>query len=214
MRRIKYLLILLILVCVLPAAAQSFPQENWYVGSVTLSNGEQKEGTIKYDLETNSIQLQWNNKIETYHASQFITFSIYLEEEELYRNFYVLPLANTSGYKRPTIFELILEGEISLLAREYIATRNNAANNSFYGSRFGAFNNPFPTTFTTQYLAFKLYLVDKKANITELNNNRKEVIAAFGDHQKELKKYIKEENIKMDRVADVAQLVNYFNQLN
>ena len=196
------------------AKGQTFPQENWYEGNVTLSDGEKKQGTIKYDLETNTIQLQWNDKIETYHASQFITFSIYLEEEKLNRSFYVLPHANVSDYKRPTIFELILEGEISLLAREYIATRNDAANNGFMGSRWGAFNNPFPTTFSTQYLAFRLFLVDKEANIKALSNNRNDVIAAFGAHQKELKKYVKAEKIKVDRVADVADLVRYFNQLN
>lgn len=208
------LTIMALFFCSLQVNGQSFPQDNWYLGNVTLSNGEKKEGTIKYDLETNTIQLQWNNKIETYHASQFITFSIYLESEELYRNFYVLPHANAAGYKRPTIFELIMEGEISLVAREYIGTRNDSVNNGFIGSRWGAFNNPFPTTFTTQYLAFRLFLVDRKGNVTGLSNNKKDVIAAFGDHQKELKRYMKEEKIKVDQVADVAQLVNYFNQLN
>lgn len=210
----RVLIVLLLAVIAYQVNGQSFPQNNWYAGGVSLSTGEEKQGTIKYDLETNTIQLQWNNKIETYHASQFITFSIYLESEDLNRTFYVLPFANAAGYKRPTIFELIMEGEISLLAREYIGTRNDSVNNGFIGSRWGAFNNPFPTTFTTQYLAFRLYLVDKKGNVTSLSNNRKDVIAAFGDHQKELKRYIKEQKIKVDQVADVAQLVNYFNDLN
>ena len=169
-------------------SAQQFPSENWYAGTVTLSSGEQKEGVIKYDLESNSIQLNVDNKIETYHASQFITFTISMQKEKLLRSFYVLPFANTSGYKRPTIFELIYEGKTSLLAREYIATRNMNLNSGFYGYRFNEFNSPYNRSFRQQYLAFNLFLVDSNGQITPLSSKRNDVVAALGDHQKDIKK--------------------------
>ena len=75
----RSILSLILLVVSISLAAQEFPSENWYVGRVTLTNGVEKEGVIKYDLESNSIQLSVDNKIETYHASQFYTFTILMK---------------------------------------------------------------------------------------------------------------------------------------
>lgn len=211
MKGFRSLLVLSFVLAANLGVAQSFPQDSWYKGKLTLKNGQEKEGIIKYDLEANAIQLQTDHKIETYHANQFITFSILLRREQIYRNFYVLPHANNSGYKRPTIFELIIEGERSLLAREYIATRTSNTNSGFYGSRY---SNPYTPTVSQRYLAFKLFLVDKNGSITELNTNKKDVIAAFGNYQKELKKFIKQEKIKTDKVTDMAELVDYYNGLS
>jgi hypothetical protein len=214
MNRVGVFAILLSLISFVEGLSQNFPQDSWYPGKVTLETGEEKQGVIKYDLDANLIQLEWENKIETYHASQFSTFSIYMKEEDLYRDFYVLPHANKSGYKRPTIFELIVEGEMSLLAREYIATRNMNANNGFMGSPWGGGINPYAPNMTQRFLAFKLFLVDNQARVRALTTNRKEVIAAFGEHQKEIKRYIKSQKLKTESLVDMAQLVNYFNKLN
>lgn len=197
---------------------QSFPQDQWYVGHVTLNDGQRKEGYIKYDLDANSVQYQWENKVESYYANQFYTFAILVEEENQYRVFYVLPYEGDNNYKRPTIFELIREGNTSLLAREYIATRNDSPSSNFYRGGFGRgvspYNPPYDPSFTTRYLAFKLFLADEKGRIKPLSSRKKEVIATFGEHQKELKKFIKKERIKTDQVMDMAKLVNYFNELN
>jgi len=212
MNGMRFLVVCLGLVWGLEVFSQDFPQDNWYPGSAVLTTGEEKKGQIKYDLESNSIQLESDNKIETFHASQFNTFSIYMDRENMYRAFYVLPYAGSTGYKRPTIFELIVEGELSLLAREYIVTRGGNANPSVRTNGFVRMSDPFGLV--QQFLGFNLYLVDKRANVIELTTNRKEVVAAFGEHQKDLKKYIKEEKLKTDNLIDMAQLVNYFNTLN
>ena len=58
-----------------------------------------------------------------------------------------------------------------------------------------------------------LFLVDSDGRITPLSSKRNDVVAALGDHQKDIKKYIKEKKIKMDRVPDMADLVAYYNNL-
>lgn len=211
---------LLILFLAIPIAvwSQGFPQDQWYEGSVTLDNGQTKKGIIKYDLNANSIQLSVNDKIETYHASQFYTFSIIMREEKLKRDFYVLPFKNKAGYDRPTIFELITEGTKSLLAREYIATSTSSAGSysgySRYGYRYPYYNpSPLGGGATRRYLAFNLYLADDKGAVTELNSKKSDVIEMLGNHEKALKRYLKKEKLKVDRVADMAKLVEYYNQL-
>ncbi len=210
---------LLILFFILPVGliAQDFPQSQWYEGSVTLDDGKTKSGVIKYDLDANSIQIAINSKIETYHASQFYTFSIIMQEDKLKRDFYVLPFKNSAGYERPTIFELIAEGTKSLLAREYIATTTSSAGSYSGYSRYGyryPYYNPSPMGNTTRrYLAFRLFLADDQGNVVALNSKKSDVIEELGNHQRELKRFVKQEKLKVDRVADMAKLVQYFNTL-
>lgn len=194
--------------------AQVFPQDNWYVGEVTLTTGDTKKGVIKYDLTANSIQINSDDRTETYHANQFYTFQIFMKKEKIMRYFYVLPHANESGYKRPTIFELIYEGKISLLAREYIATRSINNSSGLYGNGFNDFTNPYSRTFRQQYLAFKLFLVDNQGRITVLNSKKNDVVAALGNHQKEMKRFIKDKKLKMDNVMDMAELIEFYNQVD
>jgi len=215
MRRGVFLMLIHLLVSA-HLVGQEFPQDIWYRGSVTFNDGTTKEGIINYDLDANAIRIEIDQKVETYHANQFRSYSIYQEEENFYRNFYVLQHANSTNYRRPTVFELINEGEVSLLAREYIATRSDNTNSSFFRNSFGGFGNPYApvNTITTRYLAFNLFLVDNRGKVTALSTNKKAVISAFGAHQKELKKFIKENKLKMDRVMHMSRLVDYFNQLN
>lgn len=224
---------LFLLLSALTLSAQEFPSENWYEGRVTLNNGTEIAGFINYDLDANAIQVSRNERIETYHAKQFYTFTISVKEEGFIRSFYVLPFANETGYKRPTVFELIIEGKISLLTREYIATRSINTTSGFYGGGFNSWNNPYsrwnnpynrwndplnrynnPSNNTRQrYLAFRLFIVDDEGKVTPISNNKKEVIAALGAYPKELKRFIKENKLKMDNVKDVADLINFFNNI-
>ena len=168
----KYFLVIGFMLSASGLHGQVFPQDNWYVGEVTLTTGDTKKGVIKYDLTANSIQINSNDRTETYHANQFYTFQIFMKKEKIMRYFYVLFYASESGYKRPTIFELIHEGKTSLLAREYIATRNINNSSGLYGNRFNDFTNPYSRSFRQQYLAFKLFLVDNQGRITVLNSKK------------------------------------------
>ena len=200
--------------------AQMFPSEEWYVGEATLSSGEEVKGQIKYDLEIEAIQVETNGRINTYNASQVVFFSIKPNEERPNRLFYSLPYRNETGYARPQFFEIITQGKVSLIAREYIATRSqNVQGRPWIGAtRFDPMWNPNPMwdtmTVTREFLAFRLYIVNQKGIITELGSSKKDVINAFDNNQGDLKKYIKQEKLKMESIADVSMLVQYYNRIS
>ena len=215
----RHLLILFLLSFSITSWAQRFPSDEWYQGETTLSSGEEVKGQIKYDLELETIQVELNGKINTYNASQVVFFSIKPNEERPNRLFYSLPFRNETGYARPKFFEVITQGEVSLIAREYIARQTQSTQGRPWigATRFDPMFNPDPLwnnmPVTREFLAYKLFIVNPKGDIRELGNSKKEVLRAFDGYQSDLKKYIKQEKLNMESIADISMLVRYYNKL-
>ncbi len=210
----RYLFILSFSLLVISASAQRFPSEFWYPGEATLTSEEKVSGKIKYDLEIESIQIIVNDKVETYSANQLLYFSI-KPENRPDRVFYSLPFRNETGYVRPQFFELVQHGNTTLLAREYVETRIQGSNARMVRtSRLNPFLDPMAPGMTTRaFLAYRVFIAKPSGKIIELGNSKKEVVSAFGDNQSDLKKYIKQEKLNMERLSDLAMLVTYYNRL-
>ncbi|HEY9116635.1 MAG TPA: hypothetical protein VIN11_02350, partial [Roseivirga sp.] len=99
--------------------AQDFPSKSFHKGAVYLNDGTTELGQIKYDLEADAIVLQLPDQkgVATYNANQFKSFRILPFGSDLPRVFYTLPYRGDNGYRRPKIFEAILDGETSLIGR-------------------------------------------------------------------------------------------------
>lgn len=59
-----------------------------------------------------------------------------------------------------------------------------------------------------------LYLVDENGTLIELSGSRNRKLKAFPSHNKELKKYTKEENLNINKDYSLIKLVAYYNTLN
>ncbi len=195
------------------AQRYNFPSERWHAGGFTLNDGSRFQGSIKYDLEADAIQVIIENKTLTYAANQIKDFRIFQQDIGTYRTFYSIPYVTEYGYKRPKFFELIYEGNTSLLAREFISitTRSNAGTYFRGSTRFVPYGNS--RSLKVRFLDHNLYLVSPEGEIELLSSNRKDVIYAFDGKHAELRKFIKKQKIKVDRIEDVKSLVVYYNQL-
>ena len=106
-----------------------FPSQIWHKGTLYLTDGSSVNGMVKYDLETNLVQLQEETVI-TFTASNVTSFDIFDETYQGVRKFYSLPYALNGNYDTPVFFEVLTQGEhIALLCREYIATDTRGINN-------------------------------------------------------------------------------------
>lgn len=181
-----------------------------------LNDGSTLSGMIKYDLDADVIFLQTRQSptFLTYNVNQFRSFSIVPFQAERTRTFYTLPYRNPSGYRRPKIFEAIYEDKISLVGREYIVVKSRPISSGFYRrSVFDPFYDPNGRLYTIRYLAYNLYLVNQDGEVILLGKTRNDVLGAFKDHRSELKKYMKKEKLRMDKLDDIAKLVKYYNEL-
>lgn len=190
------------------ASAQQFSQNYWHQGEVHLKNARKEPvvGTLKYNLDSDQIQLMTGkNRMRTYHASQlsYIQFTDKLEGKRRY--FFALPIEDQQGYSRTQLFELLVEGEVSLLAREHIATRTQQVNDPFsiYGSNI-----------TTQVLEETFYLADTNGNIKEVGRRKNQPAwQAFPDLKKEMKAYFEKEKINVLYREEMFKMVSYYNSL-
>lgn len=190
--------------------AQTFPSELWHDGEIRLTDGSVKTGNIKYDLDRQTVQLQIGERTQAYDASQVISFSFLQESIKARRTFYALPYAIQNNYKRPVFFEVVVAGKMTLLAREYVVIRNSPTTSSFNNrNRYSNYPN---FRESRSYLAHKMFFAKEDGVIRESSGKTNDVLNQFGNARSELKKYVKKERLKLDRLQDVAKLVQYFNQ--
>jgi len=188
-----------------------FPSEMWHKGEVILADGNTMQGTIKYDILGDVIQVNRDDKIQTFAANQIQQFKILQEDIGRFRSFYTIPYLNKNGYRRPKFFELIFEGETSLLAREMILITTRPPRDPYFSR--GLRYNPYAGSRSVRILDHDLFLMNSKGKITPLNKKRKDVIYSFDDKYTDLKKIIKSNRLKMNNIDDVATLVAEYNKL-
>lgn len=180
---------------------RNWPSELWHDGRVVLLNGDTLKGLVKYDFEQNLVQYVVNNKqAEVYSARKVLFFEIFDETVHKYRKFFVLPYTNTSNYKAPIFFELLEEGKMTLLSREFLEYKTY--NNAFYG---GSYSRLVQT--------YYYYLLKEDGSIEDFRGNRNDLLALMGNKGKTVEKYIKANRLDFDDKYDLAKIVAYYNSL-
>jgi hypothetical protein len=212
MRNLK-LYFILIFVCLSTLSwAQSrnqFPSQIWHKGTLNLADGSTTSGLVKYDLESNLVQLQAETVI-TFTASNVTSFDIYDETYNGFRKFYSLPYALNGDYETPVFFEVLIQGEyIALLCREFIATDNRGMNNWA-----GIGMNPFwgPQTAMGFRLAFTYYFL-KNGRLERYSGKKKELFDLLSGFDEEMQLYIRKNRLEHDQRGDLLRITAYYNEL-
>ncbi|MBO3697873.1 hypothetical protein [Roseivirga sp. E12] len=174
---------------------QAFPPV-WNHGSVLLSDGSLLEGVINYNVARDIVRINSSDTVRILAANQIQHFEVYKNLPRVRRNsvdtraikakYYSLPYVIRNGYSRPKLFEMVVDGNTSLLRRWVYGTR--------YSDR-------------------KLYLKNPEGKITRIKKRRGQVIQSFDGKYDELKQIAKRERLDMYDVRDVMRLVQAYNQL-
>lgn len=206
------LLLIFFFCCFIDLNAQQFPSNLWHPGELTLNDRTLLKGSLKYNFELETVQIQVGETTQTFDASQVLSFVFFDQVYKGRREIYSLPYATQSGYQRPKFFEVIVEGKMTFLVREYLVTQDSRNNPSMRSMRqLGTYGNlPMTASFQT-YLAYNMYFVKEDGVIRESRAKKKDVIDQFDNSQALLKKYAKQEKLKLDRLEDIAKLVRYYN---
>lgn len=195
------LLFLCTAICSPGLAQRNWPSELWHDGKVVLLEGDTLKGLVKYDFQLNTVQFVISDqKAEIYHARKVLYFEIFDETVHRYRKFFVLPYSNPSNYKAPVFFELLVEGRITLLSREFLEYKTY--NSAFYG---GSYSRLIQT--------YYYYLLKEDGTIEDFRGNKGDLIALMGNKGKEVEKYVKANRLDFDEKYDLARIVAYYNSL-
>ena len=178
-----------------------WPSELWHDGKIVLVDGDTLKGLIKYDFPQNLIQCIVNNKqAEIYTARKVLFFEIFDETVHKYRRFFVLPYSNASNYKSPVFFELLGEGNITMLSREFLEYKT--FNSAFYSG-----------SYTRLVQTYQYYLMKKDGTIEHFRGNKNDLLALMGSKANIVDKYIKANRLDFNDKYDLARIVVYYNSL-
>jgi len=209
MRKVFFLLLLLKVG--ITANAQDFPSEIWHPGKLVLLSEDTVVGKIKYDLQNDVVQINVRNVLQTYSARKLLYFEIFDETIDSHRHFYSLPYEVQKNYEIPLLFEVLYEGQLSLLCREEVVTESVPQYNSYpYNSYYR--NTPYSNQQRAR-LSYQYYFLDEQSGVQNYHLKKNELMTFFKKHPKEVKQYIKKNNLKHDRMRDLVRVTAYYNAL-
>lgn len=200
----KNLLTIILILLGNVSIAQRFPSQVWHEGKLVMLEGDTLEGSIMYNQETDLIQYTINNRetIQTFTPRKILYYEIFDRTRNNYRHFYSLPYSLGGGYKAPILFELIHEGnKLTLLSRESIENKvisNPYASNGFY---------------TRTELMYTYYFLGPEGRIEKFKGKKRDLLWIMKPKADLMKKFLKTNNIKVDRRPDLVRAVAYYNSL-
>jgi hypothetical protein len=175
----------------------------WTKGRILLtdSDADTLQGTIRFELENNVVQIYYNdNTVKTYAARQFKWLKAYDPSSKTEREYYALPYALRNSYKVPVLFEMLAEGTISLLGREKLILVQNTW---MGGARF---SHP--------ELVYDFYLGFPDGKIKPYRGTRKDFEYLLKGQMDLMRNFIKEAGLSYNRKQDLVRIINQYNYLN
>ncbi|MDQ3395709.1 MAG: hypothetical protein M3512_16605 [Bacteroidota bacterium] len=200
----KKLLFIVFLFATFSLEAQVFPSQVWHEGKVVLLDGETLKGLVKYDLDNDLVQINSNNRVQTYSSRKILKFEIFDEGFNAYRLFYALPYKVKPNYETPILFEILYEGPLSLLCREFIVQENMPQYG--YYPRFGGMSR--------MRLSYEYYFLKENGEIDLYVPKKTNLLHVMRKRSSEIKSYMKKNRLRYDRREDLAKTTAYYNSLN
>ncbi|MBC7923726.1 MAG: hypothetical protein H7Z75_21840 [Ferruginibacter sp.] len=205
----KYLLLLTGLWGFPTAQAQTFAYEVWYEGKVVLDTDDTLAGSVRFDLAENLLQLEMGNEIKAFSARKIAAFEIVDAVNQQTRQFYTLPYSAVSDYKVPVFFELLVQGDLTLLCRERLVTENVPVYGP-YGYGFGR-----PGYYATRNrIAFEFFFGYPNGNVKAFSGSKKDFHYLVRDHGEELKAFVSDRKLRYNDRDDLSKIVTYYNYLS
>jgi len=184
--------------------AQYFPSEYWHDGWIVTDEDDTLRGEIKYDLPNDLVQVKNFERINAFSSRKIIYIEFYDKTTENYRQFYSLPYAVNYDYKVPMLFELLYEGELSLLTREAIIQETVPSVQSYALTGYNQ---------TRQRLDYSFYFLDKKGNIKLYGGKKPELQDAMRDRWPEVRTFMKKNRLSPDKIRDLVRIVAFYNSV-
>lgn len=192
-------------ICLVPLCSysQEFPFQVWHEGKIVLMNNDTLSGQVKYNVEGNVVQYEKNQQVRAFSSQKVLYFEIFDNIFESFRYFYSLPYYVQPNYRTPILFEVLYEGPLTLLAREYTVEETVQHYGYYYRNHYS----------TRTRLAFDYFFLDQTGNIHKYSLKKNDLFEVMRKREDEMKKFIKKNNLRYDRREDLVRAVAYYNAL-
>ncbi len=182
------------------SSAQTFPSYLWHEGKIVKEKGDTSVGFVKYQL-TDSIYFKKGRVIQGFSSRDIFSYQILDQSCKCVRQFYSLPYANVGQYKTPVFFEMIADGEVTLLAKERIENQAYPTGHIAYPPR------------PKWVLVNKYFILKDDGSIETLFISKKKLSALMGTRAKEVFRYAKKKKLNIDKKYQLKLIVDYYNSI-
>ena len=201
----NFLYLILLLLVPLQGTGQSFPSQVWHEGRLVLQNQDTVYGELKYNMESNVVQVKLNRRMKTFSAQQILFFEFLDKTNNKFRQIYALPYDLVGNYKAPVFFEVIYENTLTLLAREAIVQETSNRYNYYYRG--------FDRSNTRTVLDYEYYFLGPQGDIERFNEKKNDLLNFFGNQNQTVEQYMKENKLNVGNRSDLVKIIAYYNSL-
>jgi hypothetical protein len=202
----NYVLICLFLVGFLswPAFGNPIP-EKWEPGVIYL-NGESLRGDVSYDPKLDVVFRKAEGKIQTFTPQSVHHFEYYDGENGITRTFSSLYHAETSSRDRKSFFEVMTDGELTLLKKGKFFTRPRPK------GKYHRVHNKIRDSHQKPEIVFSHYLL-MKAVPQKITNFQQQVLPLMHDLEEEIEEFVQRENLDLAKPQNHILIIDHYNHL-
>lgn len=193
--------------------AQPANAVEWPKATIALSNGDTVAGPVIFYRAEEVLHLSTGGDNAT-TLTPVLVSSFKVEEEgrtRLFRTYLWNRGRDYSDYRSPAFFEQLNTGNYSLLKREIL--RQDIIRNDPFWNPYGSIYGPPGSHSLMTSIQELFYIHTPKGNIIPLRSPKKDVLRIFSSHQKQIKKYVDDNDLKYNRKNDLVRIVKYYNSL-
>lgn len=199
--------------------SQELSTDVWHKGSIVLETRDTLKGQLKYNIEENILQYRYSNKLITLSPNKVTSFFFYDELLKSNRYFRSLEYSPYSTYKPEMFFEVLVVGELSLLAREYISFETMMRNDPFLtmDPYYNLYPNSAANYITTRVVNYNFYFFNTDSEEPEVllyKEKKRNLLSIMKKHEEEVKNYIKDKKVLYNTRRGLVVLTEYYNSLS
>ena len=192
---------------------QSIDVQEWPTGKVVLVNGDTLYGTLTYYRTPDIVNVSHEDgsmtSVSPVNVEYFVAQEMPSGKSYTFRTLFWDMGKPYSDFKKPTFFEVLNQGALTLIKREAYSQGNaNTANATVYEPVTGS------SPWASDHIRNLYYILLPNGEIVSLKNLRKDLQALFGNKYKDVKSYIKLNKLDYEKPHELVAIVNYFNTLS
>ncbi|MEP1033437.1 hypothetical protein [Ekhidna sp.] len=199
----RYLFIFLLTIGTLGLSAQTFSSDVFHQGFMVTTEKDTIKGDLKYDLDANILTVVYKGKTKSFSSHKVFYFEIFDSILNNYRQFYSIPYTVNIDYKIPVFFELVYEGKLSLMAREHIVSQTVNSSSAYWGGGNS----------TRLVIQYTFYFMNNKGEISYYSGRKKDLLTLMIKKQSAVKKFIKDNKLDTDEMADLVRITSFYNSI-
>ncbi|MBJ6118656.1 hypothetical protein JAO76_10660 [Pontibacter sp. BT310] len=217
-------LLLFSVICLLSSTAlkaqtrEAIDVQIWPRGEVTLTSGEVLKGVVTYyrsqDIITVSLADNTLSSLSPVNVAKFEVSNAYSNRRHLFKSIYWDQGDEHTDFKKPTFFEQIMEGNITLLMRE---SYNKRIVDSHLASMMEN-RTTDPLGYPIQGIYYDqikplFYVMNPAGEIKVIQQTRKDFLLYCGKKAPVIKSFVRKNRLNFDQPSDFIAIVNYYNTL-